>query len=689
MDDVHPSTDSASRQEQRALADELHELRQLLEAERVSIATLESRISAGTAQLPVPHPAHGDADRLVTEAAQLSALMDDLARREADLESARHELAHAQRTGGAAVFPFPGEHAQIDDLRRQNEARRQQLSAEAERLSAQRDALEQEATDLTIARDELNQAKADLVRQQQQLASSRAAFQVEQLERDARESQAARDRQRYEIQRRQLDVDLDRLATAEAAAQIEAERLERTKQQLHRQTERLEHQRRQFEADQTKLAQEHLELKLAQESARASQAEFTRAHERLEADRERLALERDRLVALESDTKNQRRRIAREFRVQHATRLAELVTRREEIESLVSATEAELQSSAAAGGGERPDDLVLDQQEEHELRQRVASLGKLLNSRAGELRELRAQLAALTLERDALRDQLAAALQSPNSQNSAAAVEALSAARVQEDAARAKEIAQLRDDRDALAAHLAAAQQQLETAGGMGEDEADAERRYELQRRFEMAVQDLREQKERNILLEKQLASRATSAPAPSAMPGDWESQKRHLLETLAAETDDEDGESHDPEIAERRLSLEATIAITDEVVSQKDREITELRQLLQEQAGNIGSIAVGATAIADMLNQDELIAQERARLAEMQAEWREKLRQAEIDISVQRATIARDRAQIDERLADHQSVVDRLKSSAPQSENGAKPSRRWLSRLGLKETEE
>ncbi len=139
-------------------------------------------------------------------------------------------------------------------------------------------------------------------------------------------------------------------------------------------------------------------------------------------------------------------------------------------------------------------------------------------------------------------------------------------------------------------------------------------------------------------------------------------------------------------------MSLEATIAITDEVVAQKDREIAEMRQLLEEQAGNIGSIAVGATAIAGILDQDELIAQERARLAQVQGEWREKLRQAEIDISVQRATIARDRAQIDEKLANHQFDLDRIKAAspmAPGSGPGTKPSRRWLSRLGIKEVDE
>ncbi len=158
------------------------------------------------------------------------------------------------------------------------------------------------------------------------------------------------------------------------------------------------------------------------------------------------------------------------------------------------------------------------------------------------------------------------------------------------------------------------------------------------------------------------------------------------LLESLEAEAEDEDGH-YESERASVRLSIEATIRITDEVVAQKDRELAELRQLLEEQAGNIGSVAIGATTIAGILDQDELIAQERARLAQVQDEWREKLRQAEIDISVQRAAIARDRAQIDEKLACHQTDLDNFKDQ--QSGPGGKPHRRWLSRLGLKENDE
>jgi hypothetical protein len=89
------------------------------------------------------------------------------------------------------------------------------------------------------------------------------------------------------------------------------------------------------------------------------------------------------------------------------------------------------------------------------------------------------------------------------------------------------------------------------------------------------------------------------------------------------------------------------------------------------------------------MLSGDEIVRTERERLQQLQREWEEKLRQAEIDLSVQRAKIARDRAEIEERQrvwqqqqTDHGPVgTDMAKSIKPQRG-------RWLTRLGLKEDE-
>ncbi|HKD37533.1 MAG TPA: hypothetical protein VKB78_12060, partial [Pirellulales bacterium] len=175
------------------------------------------------------------------------------------------------------------------------------------------------------------------------------------------------------------------------------------------------------------------------------------------------------------------------------------------------------------------------------------------------------------------------------------------------------------------------------------------------------------------------------AAAAPQGDDGpNWEAMKRQMMQSL-----EDDGDSSEAR-SEERIAIENTIMITDELVAQKDREIADLRQQLSEQGG-LGRIAVGAQAVAAALEQDELIKQERAKLAEMQEQWKNKLRQAEIDISVERAKITRDRAEIEDKLATYEKeranhVAD---GSAPTDadDKSKKSSRgRWLSRLGLKD---
>jgi hypothetical protein len=75
-----------------------------------------------------------------------------------------------------------------------------------------------------------------------------------------------------------------------------------------------------------------------------------------------------------------------------------------------------------------------------------------------------------------------------------------------------------------------------------------------------------------------------------------------------------------------------------------------------------------------------------------LQEEWKSKLRQAEIDISVERAKITRDRAQVEEKLANYEverarQVSDGDSSAGGANDSGKKPIRgRWLARLGLKD---
>lgn len=210
----------------------------------------------------------------------------------------------------------------------------------------------------------------------------------------------------------------------------------------------------------------------------------------------------------------------------------------------------------------------------------------------------------------------------------------------------------------------------------------------DMKRRYELAMEDLREQKRLVAELEKKPAA-GPSKPAAAAAGDklDWETQKQRMLAALEAEPDDDDEED---ERRQERVKIREVIERTDAALAAKDREIEELKQLLSAQSANLGEVAVGAATFAEMLSADEIVCHERERLQQLQREWEEKLRQAEIDLSVQRARIARERAEIEERqrlLKEQQ--PDLASGHDADAHKSGKPQRgRWLARLGLKDDE-
>ena len=199
-----------------------------------------------------------------------------------------------------------------------------------------------------------------------------------------------------------------------------------------------------------------------------------------------------------------------------------------------------------------------------------------------------------------------------------------------------------------------------------------------------MALDDVRELKTRSESLEAQLReARAAQAPRRGSSPGglDWESEKRRILAALEAESGEQG-----PEDRPRRLQLEEVVQTTEQALLQKEHEIAELRQLLNDQSKNLGSVAIGAAALEGILDKDPLILEERENLRRLQKEWEEKLRQAELEVSVERAKLARERVQIEGKLR----MLDRAaedSASPKDAETPEKPERgRWLSWLGLKD---
>lgn len=225
---------------------------------------------------------------------------------------------------------------------------------------------------------------------------------------------------------------------------------------------------------------------------------------------------------------------------------------------------------------------------------------------------------------------------------------------------------------------------------------ANAEQLSELQRRLELAIKEVRELKNRNGELTEQLAAARSAAPkgdvSGSKTGGgaqDWESRKKQLLEQLESDYDPQDKKD-----CEQKLTAERVIAETDAVVAEmrrelldKNEEIAELKVLLQNQSNNIGGMAVGAAAIAGMFDSDELIVQERTNLRQLQDQLQEQLRQAEIDISVERAKLARERAELEERFRQYEAakgVAAPAADSSGTDKNTKGQQRKWFARLGL-----
>ena len=192
--------------------------------------------------------------------------------------------------------------------------------------------------------------------------------------------------------------------------------------------------------------------------------------------------------------------------------------------------------------------------------------------------------------------------------------------------------------------------------------------------------------------LEQELAGRSAQGPETHAgsveitqQYKDWESEKSHILAALESEADPDN-----PQAAAGRRKIEEIVRRTDQLLAEKDREIGDLQNLLKSQSDNLGSVAVGAAALDQFLDQDAIVHEERENLKRLQVECREKLRQAEIDLSLERAKVARQRAEVEEKLRMLELRSKPLDDPAEALCPTGRPVRgRWLARLGLSEADE
>lgn len=211
-----------------------------------------------------------------------------------------------------------------------------------------------------------------------------------------------------------------------------------------------------------------------------------------------------------------------------------------------------------------------------------------------------------------------------------------------------------------------------------------------LRERLERATCEIIDLRSQNEELAEQVTRLQISTDPHGPMPHlgqeglSWEERKRLLMQQLDAE------QSHDdsPHSQGKRIEINDVLRSTEAELLRRDREIAELRSLLEQQSDAREGMAVGAAAVAQLIESDELVQEEREKLRVIQRSWDEKLRQAEIDISMERAKLAREKLQLEEQKRKLQDALDAVPTAAPLDPKAAADAkgRKWLSRLGLKE---
>jgi hypothetical protein len=181
-----------------------------------------------------------------------------------------------------------------------------------------------------------------------------------------------------------------------------------------------------------------------------------------------------------------------------------------------------------------------------------------------------------------------------------------------------------------------------------------------------------------------------------------WEERKARILEQM--ENDDFNAESFLESLSQPAQEIAASIdpewtsnpvafiddlvdrlSTAEQTISERNAEIHELQILLQNRADTRNDqVAFGAAAIAGMVDCDELVIEERERLAQLKSEWEDKFRSAEIEVSLERAKLSRERQELARRAEELEEQIDQLQREKRDARNYPKAGRRWLAELGL-----
>jgi septal ring factor EnvC (AmiA/AmiB activator) len=228
--------------------------------------------------------------------------------------------------------------------------------------------------------------------------------------------------------------------------------------------------------------------------------------------------------------------------------------------------------------------------------------------------------------------------------------------------------------------------------------ETDAAARAELDSSIDgylAEIDSLKSQVESLVEQNNQLATelahltvqRTVDQSSDAAASMSWEERKELLYRQFESE---DNGVPFNPQqlTSEQCSRLNHEMACMQQELRARESEIAELRALLEQRPEVQDSdLAVGAASITRLFDDDELIREERSRLKDIQAEWEAKFRDMEIAASIERASLARERRQLECQNAELEEQLAHLKQELRQeSIAGPAQSRRWYAKLGLGE---
>ncbi len=163
-----------------------------------------------------------------------------------------------------------------------------------------------------------------------------------------------------------------------------------------------------------------------------------------------------------------------------------------------------------------------------------------------------------------------------------------------------------------------------------------------------------------------------------------WEQRKKLIMQQFE---DESAAENHTDQSASR-IEIADILRTTQAEIDRRDKEIAELKSIVEQQSNTHEGVAIGAAAIAQMLDSDELVKLERAKLAAIQREWESKLREAEVQISMERAKLSRERIELETQRKSAEQTVNLPPqfNAVAETKVDGKPVRRWLEHLGLRD---